>query len=168
MSVEVNDKNLGHATAYAYAKAGGYTGTEEEFTALLGNIATDLAEIENLTVNVTTLPAGSSATASYADGVLSLGIPKGDKGNIGNTPQISVGTVATGQPGTSASVTMTGTADAPIFNFVIPRGDPGEVTQAEFNALDTALKSGDETDAEYHLGFYLDENGDLCQVEEDE
>lgn len=33
--------------------------------------------------------------------------------------------------------------------------------------LKSALKSGDEEDAIYHLGFYLDENGDLCQVEEE-
>lgn len=33
--------------------------------------------------------------------------------------------------------------------------------------LKSALKSGKEEDAIWHLGFYLDENGDLCQVEED-
>lgn len=33
--------------------------------------------------------------------------------------------------------------------------------------LKSALKSGNEEDAIYHLGFYLDENGDLCQVEEE-
>ena len=33
--------------------------------------------------------------------------------------------------------------------------------------LKSALKSGEEQDAVYHLGFYLDENGDLCQVEEE-
>lgn len=81
MSIQVNDKNLGHATAYAYAVAGGYTGTEAEFTELLGNIADDLGQIENLTVTVETLAAGSSATASYSNGVLHLGIPKGDKGD---------------------------------------------------------------------------------------
>ena len=31
--------------------------------------------------------------------------------------------------------------------------------------LKSALQSGDEEDAIYHLGFYLDANGDLCQVE---
>lgn len=36
------------------------------------------------------------------------------------------------------------------------------------SSLETRLKSGAEEDAELHLGFYLDENGDLCQVEEDE
>ena len=38
---------------------------------------------------------------------------------------------------------------------------------AEQAELKSALKSGDEEDAIYHLGFYLDENGDLCQVEEE-
>jgi hypothetical protein len=76
-------KNLGGVTAYKAAVAGGYTGTEEEFNALLANVAIDLAEIENLSVTCTTLPAGSSATASYADGVLSLGLPQGAAGADG-------------------------------------------------------------------------------------
>lgn len=29
------------------------------------------------------------------------------------------------------------------------------------------MKSTAEADAMYHLGFYLDENGDLCQVDDD-
>lgn len=32
-------KNLGHATAYGYAKAKGYTGTEEEFAELMASYA---------------------------------------------------------------------------------------------------------------------------------
>ncbi len=127
--------NLGMVTAYAYAVQGGYTGTEADFTALLGNIATDLAEIENLSVTVTTLPAGSSATASYSDGVLSLGIPKGDKGDQGDqgetgptgaTPQLSIGTVTTGVAGSDAAVTITGTAENPVLNMTIPRGNSGD------------------------------------------
>lgn len=35
------------------------------------------------------------------------------------------------------------------------------------NGMETSLKSGLEADAEWHLGFYLDANGDLCQVEEE-
>jgi len=136
MAITVNDKDLGMVTAYAYALAGGYTGTEAEFEALLGKIAEDLAEIENLSVQVQTLPAGSDATASYAEGVLTLGIPRGDKGEtgdqgeIGPTPQLSVGTVTTGAPGTDAEVEITGTPEAPVLNFTIPRGDTGNITQA--------------------------------------
>lgn len=136
MAITVNDKDLGMVTAYAYALAGGYTGTEAEFEALLGNIAKDLAEIENLSVQVQTLPAGSDATASYAEGVLTLGIPRGDKGEtgdqgeIGPTPQLSVGAVTTGEPGTDAEVEITGTPKSPVLNFTIPRGDTGNITQA--------------------------------------
>lgn len=44
-----------------------------------------------------------------------------------------------------------------------------EATPAEFlDAFISAVLSGAESDAGYHLGFYLDENGDLCQVEEDD
>ena len=107
MSIQVNNKNLGHATAYAYAVAGGYTGTEAEFIELLGNIADDLEQIENLTVTVETLAAGSSATASYSNGVLHLGIPKGDKGDKGDTGA----TGPTGPTGNGiASVAKTGTS----------------------------------------------------------
>lgn len=118
-------QNLGMVTAYAYAVVGGYEGTEAEFEALLGNIATDLAEIENLTVIANTLPPGSPATASYDHGVLTLGIPKGDKGDTGAGATVTAGTTTTGNPGTNASVTNIGTTKDAVFNFTIPRGDTG-------------------------------------------
>ena len=111
MAEEIINKDLGTATAYAYAVEGGYTGTEAEFTELLGNIAEDLEEIENLEVVAETLPEGSTATASYSDGVLTLGIPKGDTG-------------ATGPQGPQG-----------------PKGDTGEVSQAELDAAVDDLKS---------------------------
>ena len=77
-------KDLGMVTAYAYAVAGGYTGTEEEFTQLMASLADEVSRIENLSVTVTTLPAGSQATASLNGSVLSLGIPRGDKGEKGD------------------------------------------------------------------------------------
>jgi hypothetical protein len=40
MSINVNDKNLGHATAYAYYKAGGGTMTEAEFTEFMADFGT--------------------------------------------------------------------------------------------------------------------------------
>ena len=71
----------GIATAYGSAVRGGYEGTYEQFCAALGDLANVLEGFENFSVSVNTLPEGSSATASYADGVLTLGIPKGDTGN---------------------------------------------------------------------------------------
>lgn len=173
--------SAGVVTAYGAAKRGGYTGTYDQFCQALGNLAEQLENLENLSVTVSTLPAGSSATASYADGVLTLGIPKGDTGATGPTgPQgpaatVEVGTVTTLPAGSSATVTNSGSSQAAVFNFGIPKGDTGEVSQVEFDELSdsvedlrTALRSGAEADAEWHLGFYLDENGDLCQVEEGE
>ena len=40
MSINVNDKNLGHATAYAYYKAGGGTMTEAKFTEFMADFGT--------------------------------------------------------------------------------------------------------------------------------
>ena len=57
--------------------------------------------------------------------------PKGDTGATGpQGPQgpaatITVGTTATGNPGTNASVTNSGTSSAAVFNFTIPRGNTG-------------------------------------------
>lgn len=57
---------------------------------------------------------------------------KGDKGDTGNPGEvgkaatIAVGTVETGEPGTEASVTNTGTENAAVLRFVIPRGAKGE------------------------------------------
>ena len=82
-SVDIIRQQLGTVTAYSYAVKGGYTGTEAEFEALLANVAVDLGEIENLAVYVTPLGEGATPTASYSNGVLTIGIPKGDTGDSG-------------------------------------------------------------------------------------
>lgn len=46
-------------------------------------------------------------------------------GDIGVTPNISIGSVITGNPGTTASISNTGTTANPLFNFTIPRGATG-------------------------------------------
>ena len=60
----------------------------------------------------------------------------GEKGDTGATPDITIGTVSTLEPGQPATATMTGTPENPVLNLGIPqgeKGDPGEVTQAEFD-----------------------------------
>ena len=52
--------------------------------------------------------------------------PVGPKGDDGLAATIQVGTVTTGAAGTNAEVTNVGTENAAIFNFTIPKGDPGE------------------------------------------
>lgn len=55
--------------------------------------------------------------------------PQGDPGADGAdgaAATIAVGTVTTGAPGSSATVTNVGSSSAAIFDFTIPRGDVGE------------------------------------------
>lgn len=50
---------------------------------------------------------------------------KGDKGNPGTAATIQVGTTQTVQPEANAEVTNSGTANAAVLNFKIPRGEDG-------------------------------------------
>ncbi len=77
----------------------------------------------------------NSGTSSAA--VLNFVIPKGETGAAGADGQdgqdgadgeaatITVGTTTTGQPGTNASVTNSGTSSAAVLDFVIPQGATG-------------------------------------------
>ena len=105
--------------------------------------------ILGMRAEATTLPEGSSATASYNDGVMSFGIPKGDTGargatgETGATPQLSIGTVTTT---TEPIVTITGTAENPVLNFGLvkgDKGDTGEVSLAEMLEQTTIQTNAD-------------------------
>lgn len=150
-----------------------------------------LEEFESVTVSATTLPEGSSATASYADGHIAFGIPKGDTGAQGEqgeqgiqgiqgergeqglqgergadgadgvTPDFSIGTVETLDAGSDATATITGTKENPVLNLGIPQGDPGEVTQAEFDALEKEIYNTSETNDSSVYMKRLTDNGEL-------
>lgn len=49
----------------------------------------------------------------------------GPQGPVGATPAISIGTVTTGEAGSQAAATMTGTTAAPVLNLTIPQGVQG-------------------------------------------
>lgn len=57
--------------------------TPSQFEQFVATVREDVETVTGMTATAETLPAGSSATASYSDGVLSLGIPKGDTGPAG-------------------------------------------------------------------------------------
>ena len=63
------------------------------------------------------------------------------KGDTGITPNLQVGTVTTGNPGTSAEVTITGTPEEPVLNFKIPKGEPGTGGDGGTNIDDTTPSS---------------------------
>lgn len=88
--------------------------------------------ISDLEVSATKLAAGANPTAtfSYENKTLNFGIPKGDKGTTGATPNIQIGTVNTVNPDQAAAVRLASgsTAAKPIFDFDIPKGNTGSVT----------------------------------------
>lgn len=98
---------------------------------LKGKTLLKFVTLSVVNVTVTTLPAGSSATATYdkSTGTLALGIPQGDKGATGATgPQgpanvLTIGSVTSGKV---ASATITGEAPNQVLNLVLEKGEQGE------------------------------------------
>ena len=98
---------------------------------LKGATLLDFVTLSVVSVTVTTLPAGSSATATYdkSTGTLALGIPQGDKGDTGATGAtgpanvLTIGSVTSGKV---ASATITGEAPNQVLNLVLEKGDKGD------------------------------------------
>jgi hypothetical protein len=63
--------------------------------------------------------------------------PKGDPGPIGLTPNLTIGTVQTGAPGSQAEATITGTPENPVLNLKIPKGEKGDAATTVADILDT-------------------------------
>lgn len=101
--------------------------TQEQLAALTGPQGPDG---HTPSFSIGTVESGASAAATItgtdADPILNLTLPKGDKGENGVPANIGVGSVTTGEPGTDADVTISGTGEAGYeLNFTIPRGTPG-------------------------------------------
>lgn len=128
---KANTANTAASTANTAAQNANEKANAANKAASTANTAA--GKIDYMTVAVTALTAGATPTVkiSEVDGHkhIVFGIPKGDKGdkgNTGSTPNIGIGTVTTGEPGTSASASMSGTTDNPLLNLTIPRGMPGD------------------------------------------
>lgn len=124
-AASVADTNASSANSAANAaKAAATTATEAA------------TKIDDMTITATGLAAGAAPTAELTEVGghynIVLGLPKGDKGDPGATPQITV-QVRTGEPGTAASVKQTGTAEAPVIELTIPRGDTGNIGSLTIN-----------------------------------
>ena len=123
---------------------------------LKGATLLDFVTLSVISVTVTTLPAGSSATATYdkSTGTLALGIPQGSKGDTGATGAtgpanvLTIGSVTSGKV---ASATITGEAQNQVLNLVLETGDKGDnyvltdADKSEIAALVLAqIPDGDE------------------------
>ena len=106
-------------------------------TSAAGAANTAAGKIDNMTVAASGLAAGSSPTATVSEVSghkhIAFGIPKGDKGDTGTTPDISIGTVTTLNAGDPATASMTGTPEAPVLNLGIPKGYDATIkTQTDY------------------------------------
>lgn len=71
-----------------------------------------------------TIPRGATGVTGPTGPTGATG-PTGPTGPTGETPTISIGTVTTGDPGTQAAASITGTAPNYILNLTIPQGPTG-------------------------------------------
>ena len=139
---------------------------------LKGATLLDFVTLSVVSVTVTTLPAGSQATATYnkTTGTLSLGIPQGAQGVKGDTgaqgeigPQGETGatgatgatgpagpantlTIGTVTSGIEASATITGNAPNQVLNLVLKQGEQGEQGEAAPTITGITIRQSD-----YHM-----------------
>lgn len=127
--------------------------------------------IDVMTVTVTTLPAGSQATAVYnkQTGDLTLGIPQGATGlpgPAGPANTLEIGSVTSGEV---ASASITGEAPNQILNLVLKQGNKGAdaptitnivIRQSDYHMIVT-LSNGTEYDAGYCRGASGSGTGDM-------
>lgn len=125
---------------------------ESDITQMAGKFDTALSEVEDITsaavdemngIKDETLEIAQNVNVfvpSVTENILSwtnkAGLPNPDPVNIkgeqgkhgtdGAAATVAIGTVTTGEPGTTASVTNVGTDTAAVFNITIPRGDKGK------------------------------------------
>lgn len=74
--------------------------------------------------------------------------PQGQQGEPGAAATVTVGTVTTGEPGTDAIVTNSGTENAAVLDFTIPKGDTGATGPAGADGVSPTVstsKSGNVT-----------------------
>lgn len=102
----------GPATIAVGTTSTGLPGTE----ALVTNSGTD----ENVILDFI-IPVGETGPTGPTG---EIG-PTGPIGPAGETPVITIGTVTTGEPGTDAAATITGTAPNFVLNLTIPQGPTG-------------------------------------------
>ncbi|MBE6685780.1 MAG: SGNH/GDSL hydrolase family protein [Ruminococcaceae bacterium] len=76
-----------------------------------------------------TLSNGQTATFTVKNG------KTGGVGDTGKTPNITIGTVTTLTEGSNATATITGTAENPILNLGIPKGDMGKGADIDTSAI---------------------------------
>lgn len=104
------------------------------------NAATSAANNAANTANEAASDANAAATAAN-----NAAEELQEKVNAGDfTASVTVGTVTTGEPGSQASVTNSGTSKDAVFNFTIPRGNTGSVENISEQSVTFTEASADD------------------------
>lgn len=74
------------------------------------------------------------------------------KGDVGATPNLSIGTVQTLASGANATATITGTAENPVLNLGLPRGEAGEADGAVMYNSNQSLTTEQKQRARNNIG----------------
>lgn len=107
--------------------------TPSQFEQFVEIVHDEVEQVTGMTAEAETLPAGSDATASYSGGVLSFGIPRGDKGEQGEQGE----TGHTGEPAGFGDVTASvdNTVGTPSVNVTASGPDTAKEFDFEFHNL---------------------------------
>ena len=124
----INEDNLN-------AISQGLSDVDDRVIALAGTVMEDVPEVKQMLEDVEDITANppyigangnwytwDTETGAYVDSGVDASIT------------ITIGTVTTLSPGSDATVTNSGTATDPIFNFGIPKGDTGAAGTGDMNA----------------------------------
>ena len=126
-----------------------------------------VSNLQNISAEATTLTAGSSATATYANGVISLGLPIGDTGDTGATGATgngisSIGFLSTtdasglaGKSGATDTYRITYT-DATTFDFSVYNGIDSAVASVAGRTGDVVISEADITDLDKYTKAEVD------------
>ena len=77
------------------------------------------------TVTVENITGGHRITITDATGTETFDVMDGEDGGPGATPDLQIGEVTAGAPGSAAAATITGTPEEPRLNLMLPRGQQG-------------------------------------------
>lgn len=105
----------------------------------------NIETLQNYNDTIDDVTAAATAANNAADGAEAItatvqqkledGDFIGEQGEPGNAATVQVGTVQTGQPGSAAQVTNSGTSSAAVLNFIIPQGATGAISNLDTAAI---------------------------------
>lgn len=159
---ELGAETLQNAQSAAQsATSAGNAQTAAETAQGLAEDAQEAAEaaqafLENASATATTLEPGSSATASYEDGVFTFGIPKGDPGD----PATNLVTSVNGETG-AVVLDATDVGAYALPSGGIPKTDLASSVQTSLGKADTALQTAPVTSVNTQIGDVVLDAGDI-------